>query len=96
MQLKNRNQSILEIEDIDCSSELQGQQAEEHNPFFPLHKLFLICYWQLTPTAIAEELMKSEEADSALGKLAPQKGKESTKWSNRFTPAALDNIIAQK
>ena len=31
MQLKNRNQSILEIEDIDCSSELQGQQAEEHN-----------------------------------------------------------------
>ncbi|RVW35380.1 AAA-ATPase [Vitis vinifera] len=26
-----RNQSILVIEDIDCSSELQGQQAEGHN-----------------------------------------------------------------
>lgn len=26
-----RNQSILVIEDIDCSSELQGHQAKEHN-----------------------------------------------------------------
>ncbi|RVW35361.1 hypothetical protein CK203_077047 [Vitis vinifera] len=64
-----RNQSILEIEDIDSSSELQGQQAEEHN----------LNDSQLTPTAIAEELMKSEEADSALGKLVPQKVKDSTK-----------------
>ncbi|KAJ9709741.1 hypothetical protein PVL29_001288 [Vitis rotundifolia] len=77
-----RNQSILVIEDIDCSSELQGQQAEEHNlndsqciiwrkniiisrhtSFFP----FINCFFLLLtvdPTTIAEELMKSEEADT--------------------------------
>ncbi|KAL6350173.1 hypothetical protein AAG906_004113 [Vitis piasezkii] len=65
-----RNQSILVIEDIDCSSELQGQQAEEHN---------LNDSQVIDLTTIAEELMKSEEADSALGKLVPQKGKDSTK-----------------
>ncbi|WJZ81571.1 hypothetical protein VitviT2T_001409 [Vitis vinifera] len=108
-----RNQSILVIEDIDCSSELQGQQAEGHNlndsqlmlsellnsidglwsscgdkqiivlnnyhkerldPGLLRPGLFpeiekLIVEVEVIPAAIAEELMKSEEAGIALGRL---------------------------
>ncbi|KAJ9709748.1 hypothetical protein PVL29_001294 [Vitis rotundifolia] len=103
-----RNQSILVIEDIDCSSELQGQQAEGHNlndSQLMLYELLnsidglwsscgddkqiitlasnylgikdhkfpeiekLIVEVEVTPAAIAEELMKSEEAGIALRRL---------------------------
>ncbi|KAK3223606.1 hypothetical protein Dsin_010631 [Dipteronia sinensis] len=69
------NRSILVIEDIDCSIKLQNRRSgrtlvsnylgiNNHNLFLEIDELMTEV--QVTPAAIAEELMKNEDADIAL------------------------------
>ncbi|CAL5398463.1 unnamed protein product [Camellia sinensis] len=86
--ISTANQSILVIEDIDCSSNFQNRQAggynnsdsqlpgrmDMHIHIINNHSMFseiekLVTEVEVTPAEIAEELMKSDEADIALGGL---------------------------
>ncbi|RVW90838.1 AAA-ATPase [Vitis vinifera] len=73
--VSTKNQSILVIEDIDCSVALQDRRSggcgQGNSQTFSNHKLFpeiekLLMEVEVTPAEIAEEFMKSEDADVAL------------------------------
>ncbi|XP_020532380.1 protein HYPER-SENSITIVITY-RELATED 4 isoform X2 [Jatropha curcas] len=73
--ISTANRSILVVEDIDCSIELQDRLAEaseaRHSHSFPPQKQIeeFISTTQVTPAEVAEQLMRSDEIETVLVEL---------------------------